>query len=177
MSILSIESIDDAISLYHTIHYLITLTLSSSSLELLAQVLDDNNNIINPKLKNLIGQIISSKIDQWIDACHSSRPSLPSYIDVDWNIRIKKSSNDINIMNVPIAIIQLKIDNNHNNGIPTTLIDSNNSSSNSNSSGSSSNSNNLINIKKVDFELSKEALGTMLDGLGKIRDQLSLMKS
>jgi len=80
-------------------------------------------------------------------------------------------------MHVPIAIIQLKIDDsNHNNVIPTTLIDSNSSSSNSNSS-SSSNSSNLINIKKVDFELSKEALGTMLDGLGKIRDQLSLMKS
>lgn len=30
-------------------------------------------------------------------------------------------------------------------------------------------------VNKVNFELSKEALETMLDGLGKIRDQLSSM--
>ena len=29
--------------------------------------------------------------------------------------------------------------------------------------------------RRVDFELSREALSTMLDGLGKIRDQLSAM--
>ena len=70
-------------------------------------------------------------------------------------------------MHVPIAIIELKIEDNNNNTIPTSLIHD----------STSSNNTSIINIKKVDFELSKEALGTMLDGLGKIRDQLSLMKS
>ena len=100
---------------------------------------------------------------------HHYHYRLYRYIDIDWNIRIKKSSNEIKAMHVPTAIIELQIEDNNNNTIPTSLI--------YNPTTTTTNSNSIINIKKVDFELSKEALGTMLDGLGKIRDQLSLMKS
>jgi hypothetical protein len=38
------------------------------------------------------------------------------------------------------------------------------------------NTNYLSNTQNINFELSREALETMIDGLGKIRDQLKNMK-
>lgn len=38
------------------------------------------------------------------------------------------------------------------------------------------NANHLPNNQTINFELSREALETMIDGLGKIRDQLKNMK-
>ena len=54
-SVLSLDSEEEAITLYHAIYDLITITLSSSSIEVLASVLEQEGGDINPKLKNLIG--------------------------------------------------------------------------------------------------------------------------
>ena len=53
--------------MHEAILELIKISLSSSSLEVLAQLLEEEGSDINPKLKNLIGQIISSKLEQWIE--------------------------------------------------------------------------------------------------------------
>jgi hypothetical protein len=77
--------------------------------------------------------------------------SLPKLVDIDWTLHVKKSSSQVSRMKVPVALVGFQIEDQ-----PTT-------------------SASLPETRRVDFELSREALSTMLDGLGKIRDQLSAM--
>ncbi|KAJ8023969.1 COMM domain-containing protein 9 [Holothuria leucospilota] len=75
--------------------------------------------------------------------------SLPKLVDFDWRVDIKSSSDSLSRMSVPTCILQLKIQEEANSTehVPGT--------------------------ESLNVELSKEKLEAMLDGLGKIRDQLS----
>ncbi|KAK2141926.1 hypothetical protein LSH36_1015g00000 [Paralvinella palmiformis] len=75
--------------------------------------------------------------------------SLPRLIDFDWRVDLKVSSDSLIRMAVPTCLLQLQVQANPSdvNQDPQT---------------------NVVNI-----EMSKDTLDTMLDGLGKIRDQLS----
>ena len=70
----------------------------------------------------------------------------------DWRVDIKTSSNLLSRMSVPTVLVGMKVQD-----VPTRV--------------------DLVpDVKDVQFELSKESLQTMLDGLNKIRDQLSAVK-
>uniref|UniRef100_A0A2K6Q9Z0 COMM domain containing 9 n=1 Tax=Rhinopithecus roxellana TaxID=61622 RepID=A0A2K6Q9Z0_RHIRO len=79
--------------------------------------------------------------------------SLPRLVDLDWRVDIKTSSDSISRMAVPTCLLQMKIQED-----PSLCGDK-------------------PSISAVTVELSKETLDTMLDGLGRIRDQLSAMAS
>ena len=76
------------------------------------------------------------------------RPSLPSYVGVDWRVDVKTSSDRVARMSVPSLLVDLKV------------------------ADQPSSTATVPHARHVEFELSKEALKTMLDGLGRIRDQL-----
>uniref|UniRef100_A0A8C5K478 COMM domain-containing protein n=1 Tax=Jaculus jaculus TaxID=51337 RepID=A0A8C5K478_JACJA len=82
-----------------------------------------------------------------------STVSLPRLVDLDWRVDIKTSSDSISRMAVPTCLLQMKIQED-----PSLCGDK-------------------PSVSAVTVELSKETLDTMLDGLGRIRDQLSAVAS
>ncbi|XP_048463250.1 COMM domain-containing protein 9 [Rhincodon typus] len=100
-------------------------------------------------LKNLLTKIIVENRAAWRNEALANQISLPQLTDMDWRVDIKTSSDNINRMAVPTCLLQMKIQDDVSacQGGPI--------------------------ISTVSLELSKEKLDTMLDGLGRIRDQLS----
>ncbi|KAK2834609.1 hypothetical protein Q7C36_015310 [Tachysurus vachellii] len=98
-------------------------------------------------LKNLITKILLEQSATWRNEALSSQISLPQLEDLEWRVDMKMASDSVSRMAVPTCILHMKIQ------------DGGSVSSKSKSS--------------VTVELSKETLDTMLDGLGRIRDQLS----
>ncbi|XP_043562196.1 COMM domain-containing protein 9 [Chiloscyllium plagiosum] len=100
-------------------------------------------------LKNLLTKIIVDNRAAWRNEALTNQISLPQLIDMDWRVDIKTSSDNINRMAVPTCLLQMKVQDDVSacQGGPI--------------------------ISTVCLELSKEKLDTMLDGLGRIRDQLS----
>ncbi|NWX25446.1 COMD9 protein, partial [Notiomystis cincta] len=100
-------------------------------------------------LKNLLTKIILEHISAWRSEAQASQISLPRLVDMDWRVDIKTSSDSIVRMAVPTCLLQLKIQED------AALC-----------------GNNPV-VSALTVELSKETLDTMLEGLGRIRDQLS----
>uniref|UniRef100_A0A4W3HQW5 COMM domain containing 9 n=1 Tax=Callorhinchus milii TaxID=7868 RepID=A0A4W3HQW5_CALMI len=104
-------------------------------------------------LRNLLSKIILENIAAWRSEVLASQISLPHLVAMDWRVDIKASSDTVSRMAVPTCLLQMKIQDDagpHRDG-PA--------------------------ISTVSVELSKETLDTMLDGLGRIRDQLSAVAS
>ncbi|KAL1257837.1 hypothetical protein QQF64_011081 [Cirrhinus molitorella] len=102
-------------------------------------------------LKNLITKIILENSVTWRNEALSSQISLPKLVDLEWRVDMKTASDSLSRMAVPTCLLQMKLQD-------TPCI----------SSGPSEST--------VTMELSKETLDTMIDGLGRIRDQLSAVK-
>ncbi|KAK2171089.1 hypothetical protein NP493_1104g03004 [Ridgeia piscesae] len=100
-------------------------------------------------LRDLLTKIITQRLPDWKNHTVNNLVSLPRLVDFDWRVDIKTSSNVISRMSVPTCILQLQVQETADQvgQMPATSC--------------------------VNVELSKETLDTMLDGLGKIRDQLS----
>ncbi|XP_069594763.1 COMM domain-containing protein 9 isoform X1 [Ranitomeya imitator] len=100
-------------------------------------------------LKNLLTKIILENISAWRSDVQNTSISLPRLVDMDWRVDIKTSSDSVTRMAVPTCLLKMKIQ--EDPGLcglePAT--------------------------SSLTMELSKETLDTMLDGLGRIRDQLS----
>uniref|UniRef100_A0A3Q0SGA4 COMM domain containing 9 n=1 Tax=Amphilophus citrinellus TaxID=61819 RepID=A0A3Q0SGA4_AMPCI len=97
-------------------------------------------------LKNLITKILLENSATWKTEALSNQISLPQLKDLDWRVHMVTSSDSVSRMSVPSCLVQLQI-----------------------SSGSSES------VSSVTVELSRESLDTILDGLGRIRDQLSVV--
>lgn len=106
-------------------------------------------NDFHKSLRELIAKIILENLSGWRTQAINNQVSLPRMVDFDWRVDIKTSSDSIARMSVPTCILQMKVQENptHSSVVPD--------------------------ISSVNVELSKETLDTMLDGLSKIRDQLS----
>ncbi|KAM5138463.1 COMM domain-containing protein 9 [Mantella aurantiaca] len=104
-------------------------------------------------LKNLLTKIILDNVSAWRNEAQNSGISLPRLVDLDWRVDIKTSSDSVTRMAVPTCLLQMKIQEDPDLcGLdPAT--------------------------STLTMELSKETLDTMLDGLGRIRDQLSAVAS
>ncbi|XP_062509816.1 COMM domain-containing protein 9-like [Corticium candelabrum] len=100
-------------------------------------------------LKELIVKIIVENLDSWRQSVAGSQVSLPRLQDFDWRIDIKSSANSMARMSVPTCIVQMQVQE-----TPRDV-------------------ETMASRKNVNIEFTKETLETMLDGLGKIRDQLS----
>ncbi|KAL7992288.1 COMM domain-containing protein 9 isoform X2 [Crotalus tigris] len=100
-------------------------------------------------LKHLVTKIILENISAWRNEAQASQISLPRLVDMDWRVDIKTSSDNISKMAIPTCLLQLKIQED------AGLCGNNFATS------------------ALTVELNKQTLDTMLDGLGRIRDQLS----
>uniref|UniRef100_A0A452US94 COMM domain containing 9 n=1 Tax=Ursus maritimus TaxID=29073 RepID=A0A452US94_URSMA len=100
-------------------------------------------------LKNLLTKIILEHVSTWRTEAQANQISLPRLVDLDWRVDIKTSSDSISRMAVPTCLLRMKIQED-----PSLCGDK-------------------PSVSAVTVELSKETLDTMLDGLGRIRDQLS----
>ena len=80
-----------------------------------------------------------------------NRVSLPRLIDHNWALNMQRSSSQAAAINAPSVLVQLKVEE------QATRVGE------------------MPKVSNVDFELSREALATMLDGLTKIKEQLSAM--
>lgn len=108
-------------------------------------------------LQTLILQIIEANLPKWRQYCIQNQCSLPRLQSMDWRIDVKRASETISSISVPSVIVELKI------------LDEDSVSS----STSSNVNNNEPQIKIVNFELNKQTLDTMVDGLTKIKQQLA----
>eukprot|EP01096_Ripella_sp_DP13-Kostka_P005571 TRINITY_DN1902_c0_g1_i1.p1 TRINITY_DN1902_c0_g1~~TRINITY_DN1902_c0_g1_i1.p1 ORF type:complete len:207 (-),score=84.96 TRINITY_DN1902_c0_g1_i1:22-612(-) len=95
-------------------------------------------------LKKLIGNIISYHMPNWRRQVISKQVGLPQLEEVDWRIDVKSASDLIGHMQVPTCLVNMKVND--------TVQDK---------------------VSNVQFELSRERLQTVLDGLTRIRDQLA----
>ena len=104
-------------------------------------------------LAGLFGKIIGAHLPEWREqALSNPHISAPKLLDFDWRIDHKRSSNFLTRMSVPTVILDMKIQQQPKvQGM-------------------------IPGVDDIQFELPKEALATMLDGLCKIRDQLSSIK-
>ncbi|XP_071601124.1 COMM domain-containing protein 9 [Heliangelus exortis] len=100
-------------------------------------------------LKNLLTKILLENISAWRNEAQASQISLPRLVDMDWRVDIKTSSDSIGKIAVPTCLLQLQIQED------VALCG------------------NSPVVSALTVELSKETLDTMLEGLGRIRDQLS----
>jgi hypothetical protein len=113
--------------------------------ELFAQSVDA---AIDAKVQAAIKLIISEKREVWDEAASLNRVSLPRYVDMDWAVHIKQMSSEVASIGTPVAMVELQI-----RDQPTIV-------------------GQVPRVGKVDLELSREKLDTMLDGFYRIRDQL-----
>ncbi|XP_066524634.1 COMM domain-containing protein 9 [Hoplias malabaricus] len=102
----------------------------------------------HPNLKNLLTKILLEQRATWRNDALTTQISLPKLVDMEWRVDMKTASDSASRLAVPTCMLHMKIQH---------------SPSESGSAGDS----------LVTVELSKETLDTMLDGLGRIRDQLS----
>jgi len=137
----------DAIELLLTIAILIDESLFES-LEP-QQIVDLFPTDFQKNLKQLVAAVITRNMPKWKESLASSQISLPRLMNLDWRIDVKTSSDTFARMSVPSVIVDLEIQE------------------------APKQRDSMGGVNHVSFELTKETLETMLDGLGKIRDQLS----
>ncbi|XP_058383122.1 COMM domain-containing protein 9 isoform X1 [Diceros bicornis minor] len=121
-----------------------------SSAEAILALFPEN---FHQNLKNLLTKIILEHVSTWRTEAQANQISLPRLVDLDWRVDIKTASDSISRMAVPTCLLQMKIQED-----PSLCGDK-------------------PSVSAVTVELSKETLDTMLDGLGRIRDQLSAVAS
>lgn len=100
-------------------------------------------------LRELLSKIIAENFSAWRATTVSNSVSLPKLVDFDWRVDLKMASGKVARMNAPTCILHLKIDD------PSLPV------------------HDKERLQTYNVELSKESLDTMLNGLGRIRDQLS----
>lgn len=100
-------------------------------------------------LKALLAEILANLGPEWRGQSLLQEVSLPRLIDFDWRVDVKTSSDSVTRMAVPTCLVQMKVQD------------------------QATNTEHMPGTTNVNFELTKQTLDTMLDGLGKIRDQLS----
>ncbi|KAK7098654.1 COMM domain-containing protein 9-like [Littorina saxatilis] len=100
-------------------------------------------------LRDLISKIIIDNMAEWKSQAVNAHVSLPKLADFDWRVDVKTASDTVARMSVPTCILSLQVESGSEQGEATR------------------------GQQTVNVELSKETLDTMLDGLSKIRDQLS----
>lgn len=139
------EEAEHLLQALHRLTRLVTFRDLSSAEAILA-LFPEN---FHQNLKNLLTKIILEHVSTWRTEAQARQISLPRLVDLDWRVDIKTSSDSISRMAIPTCLLQLKIQED-----PSLCRDKPCTSA-------------------VTVELSKETLDTMLDGLGRIRDQLS----
>eukprot|EP00002_Diphylleia_rotans_P016186 TRINITY_DN3146_c0_g1_i1.p1 TRINITY_DN3146_c0_g1~~TRINITY_DN3146_c0_g1_i1.p1 ORF type:complete len:190 (-),score=54.72 TRINITY_DN3146_c0_g1_i1:134-703(-) len=104
------------------------------------------------KLKELIAAILSQRLALWKESAAQVQLTLPKFVDVDWRADLKVASDSAKQMGQPTLFVELTVQDTptHKHQMPQQ--------------------------SKHTIEFTKESLQTMLEGLGKIRDQLGSLQ-
>ncbi|XP_023140439.3 COMM domain-containing protein 9 [Amphiprion ocellaris] len=132
-------------SLHVLSHHVVFNNLSSPE-----QILAVFPESFHSSLKNLITKILLENSPTWRTEAVNDQVSLPQLKDLSWRVDLVTGSDSVSRMSVPTCLVQLKMED------PCP------------SAGGES-------VSTVTVELSRESLDTILDGLGRIRDQLSVV--
>ncbi|XP_008309571.1 COMM domain-containing protein 9 [Cynoglossus semilaevis] len=132
-------------SLHVLSHHVVFNNLSSPE-----QILDLFPTSFHQSLKNLITKILLENSPTWRTEAAGVNVSLPQLTHLDWRVDMVRGSDSVGHMSVPTCLVQFQVED------PSP------------SAGTES-------VSTVTVELSRESLDTILDGLGRIRDQLSVV--
>lgn len=133
-------------SLHTLSHHVLFYNLSSPD-----QILAIFPESFHSSLKKMITKILLENSPTWrTEALSNQTVSLPQLKDLDWRVDMVTSSDSFSRMAVPTCLVQLKMED------PCP------------SGGHEA-------VSTVTVELSRGSLDTILDGLGRIRDQLSVV--
>ena len=105
------------------------------------------------ELSRLIAAVVGSHVPAWSELAKEATISLPKLVDVDWRVDVKTASDAAFRMAEPTVIVEMSVQE------------------------AATRAGVMLGVRRVNFEMSKETLATMLDGLGKIRDQLASIKT
>jgi hypothetical protein len=106
----------------------------------------------HPQLAGLFGKVLKAHAEEWRTAASVNRVSPPQLLDYNYRIDTKASSDALSKMSSSSLLLALKI---QQQPVQTGV---------------------MPGVKDVQLELSAQELATMLDGLGKIKDQLESIK-
>ncbi|XP_012694600.1 COMM domain-containing protein 9 isoform X1 [Clupea harengus] len=143
LSVSSAEAKQLLTALHTLSHYVLFHNLASPE-----QILAVFPDTFHSSLKNLITKILLEHRPTWTNEALANQVSLPKLVEMDWRVDMKTASDSVSRMAVPTCLVHMKVQDFSCSG------------------GNDS-------LSSVTMELSKETLDTMLDGLGRIRDQLS----
>ncbi|KAM3869708.1 COMM domain-containing protein 9 [Diretmus argenteus] len=132
-------------SLHILSHHVLFHNLSSPD-----QILTLFPESFHSSLKNLITKILLEHCPTWRTEACGNPVSLPQLKELDWRVDMVTGSNSVSRMSVPTCLVQFKME----DSCPAAAGES---------------------VSSVTVELSRESLDTILDGLGRIRDQLSVV--
>ncbi|PRP89677.1 COMM domain-containing protein 9-like [Planoprotostelium fungivorum] len=104
------------------------------------------------ELRDLLLEVINSHLKEWRNSALISQPSLPRLKKLDWRVDVKRASESMSFMSVPTVLVQLKVE----EPKKSLFVESNE--------------------RTINFEMNKQLLETMVEGLGKIKAQLSALK-
>ncbi|XP_035497256.1 COMM domain-containing protein 9 [Scophthalmus maximus] len=99
-------------------------------------------------LKNLVTKILLENSPTWRTEAASDQISLPQLKELNWRVDMVTGSDSLSRVSVPSCLVQLQVE----DPCPPAGGEA---------------------VSTVTVELSRESLDTMLDGLGRIREQLS----
>ncbi|ETO09628.1 hypothetical protein RFI_27750 [Reticulomyxa filosa] len=147
----NIEKEEDVDRLFTSILSLIKIMLYNSisdPVKLMELFPKDDANF-HEKLKQLIVKTCISNYNYWRTAAVNTTVStVPKLVDFEWRLDIKQSSNNVSYMSVPAVLVSMQVQE------PEQRIGI------------------LAPTSQIQFELSKESLEVMLNGLNRIKDEL-----
>jgi len=177
MTLLELDERQEAIELHSALLECIRVTLLSGQVESLAELLNGERGVatgaLNAKLKPLIGQIVTQRLDGWREAAAEGRVQLPRLVGVDWAVHLQQASSEVaSMQGRPSVRVALAVEDQPTHVEPPTATNAHSSNAHSSNAHSCST---MPAVHTVEFTLQRETLETVIDGLGKIRDQLSSM--
>ena len=112
-------------------------------------MLNDNADILHCLMTSCTCvRVEKGNLASWREQSNSKQLSLPQLRDFDWRIDIKTSADTVTRMSVPTALVQMKIQD-----LPTSVDE-------------------MAPVRSMTFEVTKDTIETMLDGMGKILEQM-----
>jgi len=147
------EDEEDVLELYKVIHKMISQALYHSPLKEEDYLKIFPKGDVDMKLKKLISKIIRSRLELWREVSTNQRISLPHLVDFDWRLDFKASSNRLNQMGKPSALLNIKVQE------QPQRVDE------------------MPEVRAVDFEMDKSTLEVVLGNLSEIRDRLSTIRT
>jgi hypothetical protein len=138
----------EASNLIHDASDLIRKTLESGREVTLDTVKEFCDPSVDPKIVKLVGKIIVRHAPTWKAVMAQQRIAWPRLLDMEWRVDMKSASQAVSRMSVPTVVLGLTVEEQPDNA------------------------NIMPKAQTVNFELSREALATMLGGLKQIAEQL-----